>query len=644
MRAAKMLYLFRPRVRSTSSRFSIHDFTSSAYVTVLGGSLCLFGTSLIAAEHLKQDEQMEHPTRKEYEYLICGGGVAAQEALKTFLQQKQTQHLLLVAPEWRNHQMPLSSTFSTVRDEPTQQDSFLSAIFNRIPFIHTTSKQPEFLIGPSVKSINATNRIATLDNGDEVSFKRCLIAVGSTMPDIPIGKVISHDAERLVSGAQSGHDWERIDRVLQYTDSQEENRAHITVVGGGWMSPIVGASLIEQGADVTFSYSEPSFLARYLPRYVSQDVLARLQWQSDGGVDSLSYSTVRYVVARKALRNSIDGIEAEVHIGTVFDSFSIVDFRTDHIIFAPTMTSKIPIETPNLSQGVGGFTVNAELAVASDVYVAGSAVQVNNASAGHSHIMRWSSDHARSTGRHAAMNMMGGREPYALSPTTTVDLRLVNLQVHVLGNVDGSLESFGYFRRTKNKSEDTCGGHLETGAVVYVTPAPLTHRGAPQMLLVTGIVIWEGSLSEKLDDVKAIKTEAMKLLNSEPMNRPELEHAMDDFATNHLGIAGPGHLNNKQPKQNSDGNQGYHDTHEKVEDGGGMKKVVDPLSKLRSPGYRPSPNIIWRRHKPARTVRIREDEVLWMGNERVGGVSPETRKDRVSKAYSELLRKSAGRA
>ncbi|KAI0564379.1 FAD/NAD(P)-binding [Gracilaria domingensis] len=613
-------------------------------MAVLGGSLGLIGTSLAAAEQVKQGQQMEHPSRTEYEYLICGGGVAAQEALKTFVNHKQAHDLLLVAPEWRNHHVLPTTGCAEVIDEPSMEDNLISAVLKRIALISSTPKKPELLIGPSVKSINATNRTAILDNGDQIAFRRCLIAVGSTMPDIPVGKVVARDAEGLVSGAQSVCDWGRIDQVFQQNArlqrTGEVNRAHMTVVGGGWMSPIVGAFLIEQGADVTFSYSEPSFLARYLPRYVSQDILARLNWQSDGGIDSLSYSTVRYVVARKAIANAFDGIEAEVHVGTVFDSFSIVDFRTDHVIFAPTVTSNIPIEAPNLSRGAGGFTVNAELAVASDIYVAGSAVELSP-STRQSHVMRWSSDYARLTGRHAALNMMGGREPFTPSPVTTVDLRLVNLQVHVLANVDGSHESFGYFRRTKDKGEDTCGGQLEIGAVIYITPAPLSHRGATQKLRITGIAIWEGSLSVKINDVEAAKMEATKLLNLEPMSRPELEQVMDNFAANQLGISLPGkEQKREEASHRTKEGEAHHEADERQEE----RQARDSLAKVQhSPVYARSSGILWRRHKPARTIRIGENELLWVENETVGAVSPQTKGDRMSQAYSELLRKSAGR-
>ncbi|PXF49412.1 Apoptosis-inducing factor 1, mitochondrial [Gracilariopsis chorda] len=617
-----------------------------SYAVVLGASLGLLGSSFVAAEQRERLQgRAEHPSRSEYEYLICGGGVAAQEALNTFIEKKRASDLLLVAPEWRPCHVS-SDTESVTNTE--LQNGIFSALVGKILSAFPTSKGPEIVIGPCVESIDTTRRVATLDNGDQVSFRRCLIAVGSEMPDIPLGKVVSADAAGLVSGAQSLSDWRRINDVFHDSgrtrNAVPDYRRHVTIVGGGWMSPIVGAAMIEHGADVTFSYSEPSFLARYLPRYVAQDVLARLHWLSDGGVDTLSYSAIRYVVARRALTDGIGGIEAEVHIGTVFDAFSIVDFRTDHVIFAPTLTSKIPIDAPNLIRGDAGFSVSPELAVASDIYVAGSAIDVTTPSKGLSDVIRWSSDHAISTGRHAAMNMMGGREPYSQAPGMTVDLSLLNLQIHVVGNASGSNETFGYFKRERQGGEHTCGGQLEIGTVIYVRPAPLSHRGATQKLLVTGVAIWEGSSHMKITDVAKAKSAAAALLSKNPMSRSSLEQTMDAFVTDCFGLTG---YEEQAPRDSGGTEHGKKKRKEQIvnlEDNAHEQrhKNYEALTGSHSELLKHSKGVIWRRHKPARTVRIRDEELLWVENDKFGAVSSESKGDRVSRAYSDLLRRSAG--
>lgn len=588
--------------------------------------LALFGASVgvLASTQNQTLSDSPAPKRRSYQYLICGGGVAAQSALETLLENNASD-LLLVTPEWRS------------KTPPTPPKSALSSLTS---FFATS---PEILIGPTVESVDTASRTATLDDGTLISFQRCLLAVGADIPDIPIGKVISHDAAALVSGIQSRENWQRIERLIRdnyIPGVHRDTRAHVTIVGGGWMAPIVGAELIHKGADVTFSFAEPSFLSRYFPRYVAQDIYTRLTYLSDGGVDTLSYAAIRYIVARKS---PIGGVEAEVHVGTVFDAFSIIDFRTDHVVFAPTLPTTVPVNVPNVVKGQG-FTANQELSIASDIYVAGAALAVDNGGVDYAKGMRWSADHARVTGRHAAMNMLGKRDAYQHTPCLTVDLGTLNLRVSVVGDLDGSKESFGYFQRGKERGDDTCGGVLERGVLFCVQSAPPSHRGAPQKLLIKGIAIWDGSREKGIQGTQDIVEIAKTLVRKEAMTRKELEIVMDAFAEEQLDIRlyqnGNGKGDPPRPDRTAEGDRdatGEDENGTDVNNGDGV--WLRPLAETR----KPAPGIMWRRHRSARGVRIREDEVLWVENEWVGAISPNTKVDKTAQAYSDLLRRAAGK-
>lgn len=666
--------------------FTERSKTSSQHHTWRGPSLAALGvaTGAVGATfcYAERDSELGSRTalspRSSCKYLICGGGVAAQEALKVFIDENAAGEVLLVSPEWRDIPVKVEGIIAETDDQGLM-GKILGGISYILSFTMVTGRKgsPDIVIGPRVKALDSANRIALLDDGTEVSFERCLIAVGSTIPDIPVGKVVSRDASNLVSGAQSNSDWRHMNEVVRENyipspiSAEEDMRAHVTIVGGGWMSPIVAADLIDRGADITFSHAEPSFLARYFPKYVAQDVLSRLLWQSDGGIDSLSYSAVRYVVAREPLKKTHNPVEAEVHVGTVFDSFSIVDFRTDHVVFAPTLASKLPIDAPNLTVNTGGFVANGELAVASDIYVAGSAASMDSRTLGHADGMRWSADHARATGRHAALNMLGAREAYSHKPTLTVDLSRVNLRIEVVGDVDGSCETFGYFSRSRHRTENTCGGQLEIGCVFYVTPAPLKHRGALQRLQINGVAIWEGSKSKRVENLFAAKEAASELLKREGMTRPELEGAMDNFATEYLGISlyqEDGYVASSNTTANrkldndmndaksepssfdtetadmaiSDRESGTDHTDacsSEQNDKDASPAFLKPLSDMR----KPSPLVVWRRHRAARSVPIRKEELLWVEDEWVGASSPNSRGDKMAQAYSDLIRRSSGK-
>lgn len=617
-------------------------------LNLLGATLGLIGASYVTADYRSQDEAPRPvPTRSAYKFLICGGGVAAQEALKVFVDHGAADDVLLIAPEWidcrrwlhHDHALKPSSKHNEINTISKLLLEFQNALSSSFSLVFGR-KSPEIVIGPKVKSIDASERTAKLCDGSEISFERCLIAVGSTIPEIPIGKVVSRDAAGLVSGAQSKPDWEAIETVIQDGEqafNSSESRPHLTVVGGGWMSMAVGAALVDRGADVTFSHSEPAFLARYLPKYLGQEVFTRFLWQSEGGVDTLSYSALRYIIARKPLLKSFRPIEAEVHVGTVFDAFSIVNFRTDHVIFAPTLPSKIPVEIPSIPQEKG-LVVNPELAVASDIYAAGACISVEKAPGEYPEVMRWSADHAIATARHAALNILGAREPYSYIPMLTVNLDPLCLHLHIIGDVDGYAESFGYFRRSKERDEKASGGQLETGVLFCVKPAPLSYRGAAQRLCITGVMIWEGSKMARVANIATAKQTAMKFVGNESLTRPELEAAMDSFASDQLGISlfadGP------EPAKRSPVELPLMPVEAEGEEGDDMSvSVLKPVVDLR----KPSPRVIWRRHTSARISRVRAKELLWVEDEYVGAVSPQTGGDKISEAYSDLLKNAAGK-
>lgn len=641
----------RPQTYSIRQLASANDKTSNEHglrIFILGAvSACVGGFFTIADHTQNHSLSYGRPSRSSYKYLICGGGVAAQEALSVFIERGEANDLLVVSPEWSNSRY--CSTDLAKQSESSSgvgvRSSLVDGIGAMIPFSFFSSRgqSPEIVIGPRVMKIDASRRVAILDDATEITFEKCLIAVGSTIPDIPIGKIVSREAASLVSGVQTKSDWKLIDSVIQQGKETPlpsgESRAHLTIVGGGWMSTVVGAVLVDRGVDVTFSYAEPAFLARYFPKYMAHEVLSRLMWGSGGGVDSLSYAAVRYVIARKPLEESFRPIEAEVHVGTVFDAFSIIDFRTDHLVFAPTLSPVMPIEVPSAVVENGGFVVNSELMVASDVYAAGGALCVNSGAFNYPEVMRWSADHAKSTGRHAALNVLGAREPYSTYPSLTVDLEPLCLSVHILGDVDGSSETFGYFVRNKEKGQTTCGGQLEIGALFCVAPAPLSHRGATQKLVITGIALWEGSTIRKIPSIESAKLKAQSLLQLGAMHRPELESVMDEFAKESLGIflfpEPPAEVENEVDCSEGKGRdtRGTTDLEEKQEE---TTRELRPLTELR----KPIPGIIWRRHRSARIIPVRRHELLWAEDGWLGAASGETKADKHTQAHAASLKRA----
>lgn len=630
------------------------------------------------------DSRRRPPKHSSYKFIICGGGVSAKEALNVFVEEKCAGEVLLVAPDWTG-----SYTHDTRDDDvadpktigstdETKTDLFSRAfqsLYSSLAYVsQSPSKSPEIITGRKVTELDPTSRLVTLDDGTQISFEKCLIAVGVSPPPIPIGKVVSHDASHLTGTAWSSTDWQTIDNIIRDADStdlvsassESFNRAHFTVVGGSWMSAVVGATLIDRGANVTFSYADPSFLSRCLPKYLSRDIYSRLMWLSDGGVDLLSYAALRYIAARlpqvtpeSSKPSTVANMEAEVHVGTVFDAFSIMNFRTDFVLFAPTLPPAAPIRVPTIPKRGGAFVANAELAVASDVYVAGSCAYISsNSDDAHSDpdtsaLSRWSADHARATGRHAAYNMLGARKPYPSDiSATTVDLSLIGLNLTVLGNVDGSSESFGYFLKRSGEPDATCGGGFERGVLFCVEAAPLRFRGATMQLNIIGVALWDGVGESGFRNLERAKENATELIRSSPKSRADLEAAMDAFAEEHAGfrlfdannrIGADNESIQKDNGEKKNGSQKIperNETENKNETAGENLKGKSESKPLHTERRRNS-RVIWRRHQPARTVPLRAEELLWVDDAWIETVSPTRKVDRKAQALADLMKKNS---
>lgn len=591
------------------------------------------------------------PSRGKYRYLICGGGVAAREALAVMSEREASRDVLVVTPEWRGP----GSAAGEVVVKGGAFEAMRRTIGAWVPFVASTEEGAEIVVGRRVVELDMSRRVAVLNGGDEVAFDKCLLAIGGELPPFPIGKVVAPNAGSLVSSAWTADDWARIESVLDRGASPGVV-PHVTVIGGGWLAASVGAACVARGADVTFSYAEPAFLARYFPKYISEELYSRLQWQSDGGIDSLSYSALKYVIGREAsgMLGADGKLEAEVHVGVVFDAFSVVEFRTDLVVFAPTLPPVPHLETPLIQVDGGGFVANAELAVASDVYAAGSCVSVSSGGVRAPPGMKWSANHAKATARHATLNMLGAREAYDVEHEAgiTVDLTPIALRIHGIGDLDGSAETFGYFSVSRSRDDKTCGGQLARGACFYVAPAPLSHRGAAQKLVVTGVALWDGTAQPGTDEsMLAACTAAKSLLTNQALTRPGLETLLDEYCEKVLGFSNAFAARTPNLSETSvpialaqadageiaeDESEGADGTADVTKSPAGDTPFADEREK------EPLTRMIWRRHRAARGIPVRKTEVMWVEDEGLGAISGNSPSDRRSQAYTDLLKRSAG--
>lgn len=449
------------------------------------------------------ESSLTHVHTHTCKYLVCGAGLASSSAVRTLVQEDPDATLLVVAPECRDG-------FCRSRED--------NELWN--------SANRRFLGTEFITEINVQSREASTSSGKSISFEECLIATGTQMEEVPEQLVHAKDARSLVVNATTESGWKQIENTIDGSSMSRLEDPHVTIVGAGWFALKIANDLLQVGADITFLFSEPRILARYLPTYLCDEVISRFRWRNPN-IDFVPYSAVRYITKRKS-RSGVS--EAEVTTCQVFDAFAIEQFRTDLVAWAPTEMKMKPINdiSASLQMDNGTLVANAELSVASNVYGAGSCINYPTEAGRRS---SWGAMHAMWSGRHAALNMLHKRASYRLQPSIRVDLSSIGLKFHMVGKVSSSLESFGYFLRMSSGDRKTSlfGGALGDGVVFFIEVVP-AHSGQKRKYRLCGAVVLDGNSQPSSTASKLNLDFVGDMLRSHPLDRGTLERRMKDVA------------------------------------------------------------------------------------------------------------------
>src|SRR5215208_2135573 len=113
-------------------------------------------------------------------YLLVGGGVASYAAARAIRELDAEGSLLLVGQEINRpyHRPPLSKSF--LRRQTTRESLFAAE-----PGWFRASNV-ELRTGRRVSHLDVARHTATLDNGEEISFDKLLIATGAAPVHLPV--------------------------------------------------------------------------------------------------------------------------------------------------------------------------------------------------------------------------------------------------------------------------------------------------------------------------------------------------------------------------------------------------------------------------------------------------------------------------
>ena len=325
---------------------------------------------------------------RHVEHLLIGGGMAAANCAVELRAQGAEGEILLVGrePHPPYERPPLSKDY--LRGESEAEEAYVK------PVDWYGENRVELLTGTNVLSLDAAEKRAKLQGGDEVSFDKALLATGANVNIL------------RVDGA--GLDGIHYLRVLGNSDSIKEDvkgAGRVALIGGSYIGAEVAASLKAGGTDCSIVMLEDVALSRSFGEEAGRyfhDVLAGHGIELHGGEELEAFEgddRVSAVRTKSGKRIECDAVV--VGAGVKPDTM---------------LAQRGGLEVDN------GIVCDSRLQTSVEgIFAAGDVCSYDSVVHGRRlRVEHW--DVALQQGRHAARGMVGGEEPYREVPYFFSDL------------------------------------------------------------------------------------------------------------------------------------------------------------------------------------------------------------------------------
>lgn len=333
---------------------------------------------------------------RSYDYLIVGGGMAADAAVVGIREVDAYGSVGLIgsedAPPY--DRPPLSKGLWG----KTSEDDIWRGTADRVSDLH---------LGRSVISLDPDERTVTDDRGDRYGYDRLLLATGGRprrLADVPDGVIhyrTVDDYRRLRAMADEG--------------------GHFVVVGGGFIGSELAAALTGAGCEVTVVFPEEGLSARIFPPGLSRFVT---DYYRDRGVTVLAGETVEGVSSRG------DGWAVKLASGATL--------RADGVVVGIGIVPEAELARDAGLEVSDGIVVDDRLETsATDIFAAGDVASFPHPALGRRTRVEHE-DAANTMGRQAGRNMAGADEAYDHVPLFYSDL--FDLGYEAVGRVDARLD------------------------------------------------------------------------------------------------------------------------------------------------------------------------------------------------------------
>jgi 3-phenylpropionate/trans-cinnamate dioxygenase ferredoxin reductase subunit len=325
---------------------------------------------------------------RRVDFLLIGGGMASAHCATELRKRGAEGSILLVGrePEPPYERPPLSKEY--LRGEAERADAHVN------PASWYEENGVELRTATNAMALDVEARTAKLQGGEEVGFDKALIATGAMVNILRVEGAENEGVHYLRAFGNS-------DAIRADAESAE----HVVLVGGSYIGAEVAASLAARGASCTIVTMEDTVLSRTFGESAGRwfhELLESKGVTIHGGEELEAYEgdgRVRSVLTKSGLAIECDAVVVGAGV------------RPDTML-----AERAGLETSN------GVACDSRLRTsAPGIYAAGDCCSYESVVHGRRlRVEHW--DVAMQQGMHAARNMLGAEEDYAVVPYFFSDL------------------------------------------------------------------------------------------------------------------------------------------------------------------------------------------------------------------------------
>ncbi|XP_055921864.1 putative apoptosis-inducing factor 1, mitochondrial isoform X2 [Eupeodes corollae] len=398
------------------------------------------------APALKKVPELSSDLPKKVPYLLVGGGAASFSAFRAIKSNDPKAKVLVISNELLKPYMrpPLSKElwYASQPGEVPKDYRFKqwtgaerSLFFEPDEFFIDPTKlldNPNGGIaiaqGYALKKIDAKNRIATLDDGTQIEYEKCLLATGCSPKSLPVFENAPKNIQDKIMYYRSPNDFEKLKKIVDAKKS-------VTIVGNGFLGSELCCSLATYSKDTNIKinqiYAESGNMSKVLPEYLSK-------WTTQK-IEEMGVCVVPGVQVKEVNREQ-SGLKLALNNGqTILTDVVVV------CVGCEANTSIAALSGLEVDSDKGGFVVNAELEARQDLFAAGDASCFYDPLLGRRRVEHH--DHSVISGRLAGENMVGKggiKKPYEHQSMFWSDLG-PGIGYEGIGRTDASLPTVGVF-------------------------------------------------------------------------------------------------------------------------------------------------------------------------------------------------------